>query len=144
MDDDNYDNNEDKFGDEFAAFDRVGIRTFDFETYGLENTDKKKKTPLQRFLEQLNAICIDLIEKNIISDYDKTNILETLNNISRPEYKNASAYILGYIATNGGNELTVKRFNSTTKLLKFFEDTSVDLPAIVRYSRLWINLKKIK
>jgi hypothetical protein len=129
---------------EVNAFERVGLRN-DFNMIDLENLDKKnklKKTPLERFYETTNAICQQLFDKNKLSEIDIKNILENIGKIDKPEYKNATGYILGYIVSNGGNKIIKKKLLDSEDILDNLEDKSVQIPDIIRYSRLWMNLNK--
>ena len=64
------------------------------------------------------------------------------------EYKNPTAYVLGFLATEGGNVLSKEKFkyviNSVLPHAKSdskSDDVISVLPAdIIRYSRLWQNL----
>jgi len=129
---------------EVNAFERMGVRT-EFNMPFMDNLDKKnklKKTPLERFYESVNGISLQLLEKNKLSQGDVTYILESIVKLDKPEYKNATGYILGYIVSGGGNKINKKKLLEVIELLTdFLEDKSVQAPDIIRYSRLWINLK---
>ena len=131
-------------GPEVNAFERMGVRN-DFNMPFMDNLDKKnklKKTPLERFYESVNAICQKLLDKNKLSQGDIKFILESIGKIDKPEYKNATGYILGYIVSGGGNKINKKKLLEAIDLSSdFLEDKSVQAPDIIRYSRLWINLK---
>jgi len=129
---------------EVNAFERMGVRT-EFNMPFMDNLDKKnklKKTPLERFYESVNAICLQLLEKNKLSQGEVTFILESIIKLDKPEYKNASGYILGYIVSEGGNKINKNKLLEAIDLTTdFLEDKSLQAPDIIRYSRLWINLK---
>ena len=130
---------------EVNAFERTGIRN-DFNMLDVENLDKKsklKKTPLERFYESVNGICQQLLERNKLVEGDIRIILENIGQLDKPEYKNATAYILGYIVSGGGNKINKKKLLDAIDLLEYLEDKSIQAPDIIRYSRLWINLNKI-
>lgn len=133
---------------EVNAFERVGIgRRNEFDFIDIDNLDKKnklKKTPLERFYETVNHICDKLKEKNILAEGDIRLILDNIGNLDKPEYKNATGYILGYIVSRGDKITKQKIFKASDILQDFLEDNSVQIPDIIRYSRLWLNLNKIK
>ncbi len=136
---------EQEFGQERNVFERVGIRNDLIDI----DIDKKKsrtqKTPIERFVENVNAIALDLMNSlNIISEGDIKIILESIRLIENPEYKNPSAYILGYIATNGGNKIEKRSLKETFEIIEEgkIEDSSVTQPDVIRYCRLWLNLTK--
>ena len=129
---------------EVNAFERVGRRN-DFDLLDIQNLDKKnklKKTPLERFYETVNAISRQLLELHKISDGDIKFILENIARLDKPEYKNATGYILGYIVSGGGNKINKKKLLEVLDILDYLDDKSVQAPDIIRYSRLWINLNK--
>lgn len=136
---------EQEFGQERNAFERVGIRN-DFIDIDI---DKKKsrtqKTPIERFVENVNAIALDLMNSlNILTDVDIKMILESISLVDNPEYKNPTAFILGYFATNGGHKIEKKKLKKTFDIIEEEQivDTSVSQPDIIRYCRLWLNLRK--
>ena len=152
-DEDNYDNydedyeKEDIIQEEVNAFERVGGRN-NFDLLDTENIDKKnklKKTPLERFYETVNGVSQKLLEENKLSEGDIKIILQTIGLLDKPEYKNATGYILGYIVSGGGlsNINKTKLFGAIELVENVLEDKSVQPPDIIRYARLWMNLNKI-
>jgi len=98
--------------------------------------------PVERF-----AVYVDAISRNLnsnrdieIVDNDIIEMLTHIKDIKDVQYKNPSAYILGYLATNGGRKMdksTVK--NVIEKILPQVSGGSVEPADIIRYSRLWMN-----
>ena len=135
---------------EVNAFERTGIRN-DFNMLDVENLDKKsklKKTPLERFYESVNGICQQLLERNKLVEGDIRIILENIGQLDKPEYKNATAYILGYLTFKDSNKdgTINKKFldNLEKKVLPTLEDRSVTIPDVIRYTRLWMNLEGVE
>lgn len=148
FDDDDYYNEEpmQEFRDERNAFERAGIRNdVDIDIEDIEKKSRTKKSPLERFIESVNAISLDLIAReNILDETDKKILLENIKNLEKPEYKNATGYIFGYIVTNGGNEIDRLKLSKLVSIIQknLIEDTSVQAPDIIRYGRLWQNISK--
>ena len=139
----NNDNMENMFGQERNVYERVGIRgDIDIELGGGLEKKKSQKTPLERFIETVNAITLQIInEKNMLTQGDLKIILESISLVNKPEYKNPTAYVLGYMASNGGFNMIGEKIFDIFELLEFVQDKTVNPEDIIRYSRLWINLK---
>jgi len=139
------DNMENRFEHERNVYERVGFRgDINLVDINQEGLDKKKsqKTPLERFIESVNAITLSLInDKNVLSYDDLKIILESINLINKPEYKNPTGYILGYMVSNGGFKMVGEKIFDIFDLLEFLEDKSVKPEDIIRYARLWLKIK---
>ena len=136
---------EQEFGQEVNVFERVGIRNEFIDINIDTEKNRTQKTPIERFVENINAIILDLMHKsNIFYDKDITLILESISLLDNPSYKNPTAFILGYFATNGGNKIDKNKLKKTFDIIKNKEilDTSITPPDIIRYCRLWLNLRK--
>lgn len=127
-DEDDYDN-DDPFGAEVNVFERVG-----FGRIG-DTTEAKLKTPLDKFISKVEAIALDLGLETDINDM--TSFAEKVN---RPDYKNVTAYILGYIASSGGYRITDQSRRRSMDLLNRVDDKSVQPVDVIRYARYWINV----
>ena len=105
---------------------------------------KKFRSNIDKFVKDVDHITYELIENNAIANEDKNIILNSMINLNNPGYKNATAYILGYIISNGGISITKDSAKKSFKLLtkKIFDDETVDPESIVRYGRLWLNFPK--
>ena len=69
-------------------------------------------------------------------------MISQVDNLKYVNFKNPSAYILGYIASSGGSNISESNvtycFNS---VLPFVElEAGLQLPDVIRYARLWTNL----
>jgi hypothetical protein len=142
--DDYNENVENMFGDERNVYERVGMRgdiNVDIDMIGMEKK-KSQKTPLERFIESVNAITLQIInEKNMLSQGDLKIILETITSLNKPEYKNPTGYVLGYMASNGGFNMVGEKIFDIFDLLEFLEDKSVKPEDVIRYARLWLKIK---
>ena len=78
-----------------------------------------------------------------INDTDISTIKKMMIKLKHQGYLNPSAYVLGYLVTNNKyNKIDVDMFKFIkNKVLNKLEDKSIKDPDIIRYSRLWINLK---
>ena len=138
----------DKFEAEIGAFGRVGFPGSDLvgnkPTTRLERSTQE---PIERFRQRVNAISQN-IKSFDESAIDQSNIIEMLTmaaNLDVVEHKNPTAYVLGYLASSGGVSFSskdVKTFNYVIEKLLPNLDEYVLPPDVIRYARLWINLKK--
>lgn len=160
----NYDNIDDTI--EMRADINAGERTTyrnDIDVdYLLEKKDRLFKTSLEYMVTKVNAITLELISNNVLSMDDLQVILGNIKNLDKPEFKNATGYVLGYIASNGGRKITELSMNSAFCLLNHYnnpesqqyckenkykktnyviEDPLVLEYDVIRYARLWISLK---
>ena len=145
-----YDSEEEYSGDfrgegelmpEVNAFDRIG---------GIGDlmitTDPMAQDPTDRFKLKVNGISQDLIHKKVnLNKNDIKILLEKVSTIKEKGFNiafiNPSAYILGYIASEGGARIEkggVKYvFEKVLKLVDY-----VSQPDVIRYARFHINLNK--
>ena len=105
--DDDYDN-DNPFGDEVNVYERVG-----FGRIG-DTKETKLKTPLDKFISKVEAIALDLGLENDITDM--TNFAEK---VKKPEYKNVTAYVLGYIASAGGYRITEQARRRACSVIRY-------------------------
>ena len=149
---DDYD--DDYYGDDhqdnFADIERAGAGN---EYTGCWETGKggeklKIQTPLGRF-----CIKVDAISRNIESEckllvQSDIGILQTFSQkVPRVQYKNPTAFVLGYIATKGGNKNIDEKslkvvYDCYNKTESIDKDDSVKKPDVIRYARLWNILIK--
>lgn len=99
--------------------------------------------PRERFILQVNAIYNNLTENGIISlvDGEIDAILDRAEYIPNIQYKNPTAYILGYMANAGSarNKLNRKNVENILRnvLPKIPADAGITEPDVIRYARLW-------
>lgn len=141
-DDDDFFDDED-FRDEVGAYDRAGPAGQFLVGKPKGRMEQALMDPLERFKYNVDAIARSLnsIEGIVISDGGIFKMLEKASVLEEVKHKNATAYVLAYLATNGGLKLTIEQFNNVLKnALPQVDDKSVLPPDILRYSRLWLSL----
>jgi hypothetical protein len=132
-----YSDEETIFKPEVTAFERTGYGGILGET-----KDRALQDPLEKFQIAVDAISRSLNNQNtILSENDIQILLEKANKLKYVYYKNPQAYILGYLASNGGKNIDIKSFKHvSTKILPLLSEGSVLEPDILRYARLWETL----
>ena len=100
--------------------------------------------PLERFKRLVGAISHSIDEDGLyqIGVDDRNKMCLVASNLENVKYLNPTAYILGFLSTNGGgssiNDKIIKRiFNFLDRL----RDDSVKQPDVIRYARFWIGLQ---
>ena len=131
-----------EFKDEFGAYLRAGGG----DSGCLDADGKFNKTiqdPLVKFKCYVDIISRKLIVNDIkLEEKDINIMISQVDNLKYVNFKNPSAYILGYIASSGGSNISESNvtycFNS---VLPFVElEAGLQLPDVIRYARLWTNL----
>lgn len=126
-----------------------GIGTFaqtGFAPLGLGRMDvfgtNKKFDAKGHFKQTVNAIYNQLREERMgLSGEDLNKLIELVDILDKPQYKNPTAYVLGYMASNGGESINKQNFNNILKTaLKSVSDKSVQSEDVLRYARLWLSL----
>lgn len=135
--------NEGKFEAEIGVYGRVGLPGSDLVGKApTSRLEKSMQEPIERFRQRVNAIALNL--QNFDSSIDKGIIIEMLTvaaDLNVVEHKNPSAYVLGYLASGGGELISIENVNYVIEKLLPHVDESVLPPDIIRYARLWLNLK---
>lgn len=127
----------------------------------------KGQNPDIRFRERIQAISRNYIDNEIINykikgrkvkfDADTiSDILKSVDYIQTVQYKNPTAYILGFFASNGGVEIDEESIQNIFKLVTdkkdkkgkvtkdaIIKDGNVKPADIIRYANLWINIRKL-
>ena len=131
---------EDEFVAEMGAFDRVGAGG-GLLGGKLSKLEKALQDPLERFQSQIDAICrsINGLETKIkISQHEIDQMISYAHKLEYIQYKNATAYILGYMVLTKKN-IDKQKFQTVTKILGKLDDDSIKPPDIIRYGRMWIT-----
>jgi hypothetical protein len=156
----------------YKDLERTSRREIDVDIY-IDMFGDKKRTKLFRsdieiFVTDIVRITKELIDINVLTEKDQDNILENMGKVDRPEFKNSTAYILGYIVSQGGIKISkeyyymaltligktikdekIKKISNENIRNKIYsikskkykvEDNSVESPDIIRYGRLWLNM----
>lgn len=131
---------------EAKAFERVGpsgkLAEF-LSSTGVDLGDgRRENIPLEdRFMITLDAVSRGLAEDNTanISEADINIMLEKASSIENLKYKNPTAFILGYLASEGGRSLKKQVVhNVITKVLpKVAGNGGITPPDVIRYARYW-------
>ena len=149
--DDDDDGDRDNYGDEIPEHTYKDQQRTDSGIIPCWVTDSsgqplKTQDSLGRFCLAVDAISRKINEKNVVNlGNPQIQILLTKSQELRlVEYKNPTAFVLGYISTSGGNHgITKKSLELAWKCYKSYTDTkktkSVQKPDIIRYARMWEN-----
>jgi hypothetical protein len=139
MNSDDYVDDGEIFGDEMGAYNRAGGGA----NIGIIGPDGKidriNIDPLDKFKIAVDAISRNLMGSSVyIRETDIAILLQTSEKLQHVFYKNPVAYVMGYIASTGGGEITKKQFNYTiTIALPLIGDDSIRSADVIRYARLW-------
>ena len=144
-DSDEYQDDEFEPEAEIGAYDRVAFT-------GLNGNgpktrlEKAAQEPLDKFKQSVDAIARNCRSSNKINiqDEDITKMIEFASKLDTIEHKNPSSYVLGFVVTSGGRELSDTLFNTIVKkvLPLLNSEDSVFPHDIIRYARLWQQLSK--
>jgi len=123
---------------EIKAFERVSKQSKLYELI----TDPKNLTKKDRFLIEVHKISKNFDDEKMlkISETDINTMLEKTQKILNLEYKNPTAYILGYIGSKGGKGLDTNIIEDVIlKVLPKIKNTGVEPPDFIRYCRYWVK-----
>jgi len=105
---------------------------------------KELATPEDRFQLYVDAISRKLNGDNImnVSQTEIDAMLDAMPMVPNIQYKNPTAYILGFLATAGGRKISVSKIKTIIEeVLPQLPESGVEAPDVVRYARLWMNVK---
>jgi hypothetical protein len=106
----------------------------------LKEIDQLTHDPVERFKIHVGATSHSMTEDGLydITIDDRNKMCRVSSHLDNVKYLNATAYILGYVATDGGRAINKKKLKEifTDKL----KDDSVKPPDILRYARFWLGL----
>lgn len=132
---DYFDNDEDEFGLEHNVLERVAPE----DELGVSDIEYHID-PYQRFSTFIKAIALSLDQHNFIS-INHRQIQEMIFKaqlLSFPEYKNPTAYVIGYYILGNDKTISKERLNRVIPYFEKFEYPIRPTDA-VRYANLWIN-----
>jgi hypothetical protein len=130
---------------EMDAWNRVGLPGGGLIGAVPQNrVERAMMDPLDRF-----RLYVDATSRNLNNwdgvDISEESIEKMLNSAARLKevgHKNPTAYVLGFLATGGGHQISKKDFDYVNKkVLPHAAEGSVLPPDVVRYARLWETLK---
>tara|TARA_Y100000385_G_C12750423_1_gene490664 strand:+ start:161 stop:658 length:498 start_codon:yes stop_codon:yes gene_type:complete len=150
--DDYFQNN--NFKDEINVYDRIGMPELEggLNIFGNiegklgdinKKLDRMSRSDEDSFKVYVNAISRKIMSGNNIfkiNNNDIVKMLKKVNSIKNIQHKNPSVYVLGYLASNKGKEITKESINKVIKEVLHEIDGNIKGPDILRYARFWINL----
>lgn len=150
--DDYFQNN--NFKDEINVYDRIGMPELEGGLNIFGNIEgklgdiNKKLDIMSRSDEDSFKLYVNAISRKIMSgsnifkinNNDIVKMLKKVNSINNIQHKNPSVYVLGYLASNKGTEITKESVNKVIKEVLHEIDGNITGPDILRYARFWINL----
>jgi hypothetical protein len=91
------------------------------------------------FRNKVNAIVEILEGKDILKKEQKEEILNKIDNTPDVQFKNPSAYILGYIGNGGGRGVTQESIQRAQTCIESLRQKNerVTIEDIIRYSFFW-------
>ncbi len=113
--------------------------------------DIRKATPKERFIEFTNSMALAIKDKykNFLYDGDIAPLLSNIENVKNVGYKNPLGYILGYISIDKYGNINKDRINTIFDNLESINSeiaptANITKPDVLRYARLWKNIKTKK
>ena len=109
----------------------------------MNEINKVIQDPEERFKRYVGAISHSITEDGLydISVEDRNKMCRVASNLKTIKYLNPTAYILGFITTDGGQKINNKTIKYIFTVLHLLTDVSVKPPDVVRYARFWLNLE---
>jgi hypothetical protein len=140
-----YDDGE-EYRNERNAFERAGPADDLIGMFSDENV--RTRDPLELFRRKVRAISLQINDKfpGVLPRPDINNMLIKAETISHIDFKSPTAYVLGYIASNGGTKINEKSVDYVFKnIIPFVNDPVkesdfVKEPDVIRYARFWLKL----
>lgn len=128
----------------------AGIKQFELAGGGIRSDVNLKsvKNPHERFRIIIAGVANrinDLVREKPFSRDDFTKMSDKVSNTPFIQYKNPSAFVLGYYATKGGKQdITQERLAKAVAMLDIVNQTKdiVSPPDIIRYATFWREVLK--
>lgn len=145
---------ENDFQSEINVYERVGMPGATAEFLGVSfgggalsdlqrKINKMFQDPSERFAVYVDAIYRNLSDKKGVklNDDDIFRMLTKIKTIKNIQHKNPTAYILGYIASDGGRNITKESMkNVITNIIPSVRDWDIKPADVLRYARFWMEL----
>jgi len=147
-----YDSDEKEPGmeDEYDAKQRTS--SGDMLMNALRSTKFKDRNLSEQFRTLVEAVFYTLqknLEIKFVTDSSLEDLFDTMGKVNKPGYKNSVAYVLGYYASSYGNRITKDSIDKVFRELPRINTYATQYPNfrvsksdIIRYARLWLDLKK--
>jgi len=109
----------------------------------------KDKNSTEQFYTLVDAVFGKLLEKEIyfVTNYTRNHIIDSINKVNKPGYKNPVAYVLGYYTLDETGHINKNNVDMVFKQLPHITSLSNESPIfkinkmdIIRYGRLWEKL----
>ncbi len=152
---DDFFESEDYYGDEdgggmeaeMKAFERVSagnpFRDLMSASIDAEKRRGKPTLPTDKFYLKAYQMTNKINEESDIkiTQEDMRIMAEKSQTIKDLQYKNPTAYILGYIVSRGGSRIDKGRFDNIVEgvLPLVAEEGGIEAPDILRYARYWVE-----
>ena len=124
-----------QYMNEIKAFERTG--------YGFTSSTSLKNVtnPLEAFRIRTTAAFYKLQAAAKMQDGDLVKLLDPISLLPNIKFKNPAAYVLGYIASRGGREVSGKSFDIACKISHLINEKKLNVtdPDILRYAVYWID-----
>lgn len=131
---------------QFNDYERVGIPGFiDIDKY-IDSIGKRNKlfmADIEKFVKNVFFISNELVEERLINRENVIQILDNISKLNKPAHKNATAYVIGYLVSNRGENFTRDNleYYLDNKIIKsYLQAEFLDCADIIRYARLWTNI----
>lgn len=119
-----------------------GVKAGEYASGGPILITGKAQSPMERFRIQVDAIYNNLKTRGLdLTKSDLETMIGKVHKIKNIEYKNATAYVLGFIASNRGKNIDINKLKQTFNVIKFLPEGGVERPDIIRYAKFWISFK---
>ena len=142
------------FKNEMNVYDRIGMPQIEGGLNIFGNIEgklgdiNKKLDIISRSDEESFKIYVNAISRKImggsnifnLNNNDIVNMLKNIKNIKNVQHKNPSVYVLGYLASNKGKNITKESINIVINEVLHEIEGNITGPDILRYARFWINL----
>ena len=98
-----------------------------------------QETPAQRFMSSVNTKVQKFFDEGVFDQEgtDRQVLNDAAVKVPNPSFKNPTAFILGYIASDGGTNISATNLTRAKELLNLGEEDGVKMPDVLRYARLW-------
>lgn len=137
-----YDEGEGEEYDEEAPKYLPGVKAAEYASGGPILIAGKAQSPMERFRIQVDAVYNNLKTRGLdIGKSDLDTLIGRVHKIKNVEYKNATAYVLGFIASNRGKGIDMNKLKQTFEVIKYLPEGGVEKPDIIRYAKFWISFK---
>ena len=119
----------------FRDYERVGMR------YTKSTSLKNIANPIEAFRIRVSGAFIKLKARGGMSEADLALLIEPITVLPNIKFKNAQAYVLGYIASNKGKGTTKQAFQKACDIMYLIneKDIIVSEPDILRYAVFWTD-----